>query len=161
MSIYVEIVIRASMGKVWAHTRTPDLHERWDLRFSKIDYLPRPSESEPQRFRYNTRIGLGLDIAGEGESVGERSLADGSRSSALKFSSADPRSIIREVSGYWKYVPMADGIRFITWYEYRTGFGAAGNLFDRCVFQPMTGWATIFQPERSSSRFVLALGSAA
>ena len=105
MSIYVEILIRAPMEALWAHTQTPELHERWDLRFSEIDYLPKQSDTDPQRFRYATRIGLGFEVTGEGESVGERDLADGSRSSALKFSSADPRSIIREGAGYWKYMP--------------------------------------------------------
>ena len=71
MSIYVEILIRAPMDALWTHTQTPELHERWDLRFSQIDYLPRENEAEPQRFRYATRIGFGLEVAGEGESVGE------------------------------------------------------------------------------------------
>ena len=87
----------------------------------------RDSETEPQRFRYATRIGFGVEVAGEGETVGERDLADGSRSSALKFGSDDPLSIIREGSGYWKYIPTADGIRFLTWYDYRTRFGAVGR----------------------------------
>lgn len=148
MSIYVEILIRAPLDKLWAYTQTPELHERWDLRFSKIDYLPRESPAEPQRFRYHTRIGLGLQIAGVGESVGERNLADGSHSSALRFSSADPRSIIREGSGYWQYIPIAEGIRFITWYEYNTRFGTAGALFDRFIFQPLMGWATAWSFDR-------------
>ena len=54
--------------------------------------------------------------------------------SSLKFSSEDPRSIICEGSGYWKYVPTPDGIRFLTWYDYRTRFGRAGAVFDRVVF---------------------------
>ncbi len=148
MSIYVEILIRAPMDALWAHTQTPELHERWDLRFSEIAYVPRSIETEPQRFRYATRIGFGLEVAGEGESVGQRDLANGSRSSALKFSSADRRSIIREGSGYWKYIPTADGIRFLTWYEYRTRFGALGALFDRLVFQPLIGWATAWSFDR-------------
>jgi hypothetical protein len=48
MSIYVEILIRAPLDEIWTHTQTPELHERWDLRFSHIDYLPRASEREPQ-----------------------------------------------------------------------------------------------------------------
>jgi len=36
----------------------PDLHERWDLRFTAIDYIPKHSQDEPQRFHYSTRIGL-------------------------------------------------------------------------------------------------------
>ena len=50
MSIYVEILVRAPMDTLWSHTQTPALHERWDLRFSRIEYLPRNDESEPQRF---------------------------------------------------------------------------------------------------------------
>jgi hypothetical protein len=148
MSIYVEILIRAPMEALWAHTQTPSLHERWDLRFSRIDYLPRDSETDPQRFRYATRIGFGLEVAGEGESLGERDLATGSRYSALKFSSADSRSIIREGAGYWKYIPTADGIVFLTWYDYRTRFGALGALLDRVGFQPLMGWATAWSFDR-------------
>jgi len=148
MSIYVEILVRAPMEALWAHTQTPELHERWDLRFSRIDYLPRNSETEPQRFRYATRIGFGLEIVGEGESLGERDLASGSRSSALKFSSADSRSLIREGAGYWRYIPTADGIRFLTWYDYRTRFGALGALLDRVGFQPLMGWATAWSFDR-------------
>jgi uncharacterized membrane protein YphA (DoxX/SURF4 family) len=148
MSIYVEILIRAPMEALWAHTQTPELHERWDLRFSRIDYLPRRSETEPQRFHYATRIGFGLEVVGEGESLGERDLASGSRSSALKFSSADSRSIIREGAGYWKYIPTAEGIIFLTWYDYRTRFGVLGALLDRLVFQPLMGWATAWSFDR-------------
>jgi len=41
MSIYVEILVRAPMDALWAHTQTAELHEKWDLRFSQIDYLPK------------------------------------------------------------------------------------------------------------------------
>ena len=51
MSIYVEILVRAPMDALWSHTQMPALHERWDLRFSRIEYLPRNGESEPQRFQ--------------------------------------------------------------------------------------------------------------
>jgi len=146
--IFVEIRIRAPLEQLWAHTQTPKLHERWDLRFSQIDYVPKATDAEPQRFRYATRIGFGLEVAGEGESVGEADLADGSRSSALKFSSNDPRSIIREGSGYWKYIPTADGIRFLTWYDYRTRFGAVGRVADRLLFRPLMGWATAWSFDR-------------
>ena len=148
MSIYVEILVRASIDDLWTHTQTPELHEKWDLRFSEIQYLPKHDETEPQRFRYSTRIGFGYEVSGEGESVGQRDLADGSRSSSLTFWSAHPCSIIREGSGYWKYVPTRDGIRFLTWYDYRTRFGAAGALFDRLVFRPLIGWATAWSFDR-------------
>jgi hypothetical protein len=148
MSIYVEIVIRAPMHAVWAHTQTPALHERWDLRFSEIAYLARSRETDAQRFRYTTRIGFGLEVSGEGETVGRQTLTDGSACSALKFGSAEPISIIREGSGYWKYVPTQDGIRFLTWYDYRTRFGAAGAGFDRFIFRPLIGWATAWSFDR-------------
>ena len=148
MGIYVESRIRVPMDTLWHHTQQPKLHERWDLRFSEIDYLPRASESEPQRFRYATRIGLGLPITGEGESVGHRNLADGSRSSALRFSSADPRSLIQQGGGYWKYIPTADGIRFLTWYDYQPRFGLAGYVVDRLLFRPLMGWATAWSFDR-------------
>src|SRR5436190_434347 len=99
MSIYVEILIRAPMDALWAHTQTPALHERWDLRFSRIDYLPKALDTEPQRFRYATRIAFGFGVSGEGETEGQRDLPDGSRSSALSFGSDDAWSIIREGSG--------------------------------------------------------------
>jgi len=66
MSIYVEILVRAPMDVLWAHTQTPALHQKWDLRFSQIDYLPKADATEPQRFRYTARIGFGFELSGEG-----------------------------------------------------------------------------------------------
>ena len=133
MSIYVEIRIHGDIDDLWQRTQKPDLHERWDLRFTEIVYLPRADETAPQRFRYSTRIGFGLGIDGEGESQGTRVSATGERVSALKFWSDDPKSLILEGSGYWRYVPTADGLRFLTWYSYRTRFGPLGRLFDAVV----------------------------
>lgn len=87
--IYVETRVRGSIEEVWRRTQDPALHQRWDARFTHIDYLPRENEGDPQRFRYTTRIGFGLRIAGDGESRGTRDGADGMRTSALKFWSAD------------------------------------------------------------------------
>ena len=116
MSIYVEILIRGNMDDLWQKTQEPKLHERWDLRFSQIDYLPR-APGEPQKFLYSTRIGAGLRISGEGESTGERDDSTGQRTSALKFWSKDPKSLIEFGSGYWQYVPDDHGIRFLTSYD--------------------------------------------
>jgi hypothetical protein len=147
MGIYVETLIHGEMEELWQKTQTPGLHQRWDLRFSSIDYLPRPSLAEPQRFRYSTRIGFGLDISGAGESVGERETED-RRTSALKFWSDDPKSLIAEGSGYWSYIQQDDGIQFLTWYDYRTRFGLPGKLFDRLLFRPLMGWATAWSFDR-------------
>ena len=144
----MEIAIGTPLEPVWMHTQAPELHERWDLRFSGIEYLPRSSPGMPQRFRYTTRLGFGLGISGEGETVGERDLPDGSRASALRFWSDQRRSLIREGSGYWKYIPTPGGLRFLTSYDYETRFGVAGRLFDRAVFRPLIGWATAWSFDR-------------
>jgi hypothetical protein len=80
--------------------------------------------------------------------VGRRDSPDGSSTSALRFGSDEPLSIIREGSGYWKYIPTDDGVRFLTWYDYRTRFGAAGAYFDRLIFRPLIGWATAWSFDR-------------
>ena len=142
MSLYVEILMRTDMDRLWEYTQTPELHQRWDLRFSTIDYLPRPDPAQPQQFSYATRIGFGMTICGKGETAGSREEATGCRTSALKFWSEDPRSLIREGSGYWQYVPTPDGIQFLTEYNYQTRFGRIGRAFDRLLFRPLLGWAT-------------------
>jgi hypothetical protein len=146
--IYVEVLIRAPIDEVWAKTQEPARHQRWDLRFSRIEYEPRPSEQQPQRFVYSTRIGFGLVISGEGETVGETDASDGSRTSALRFWSDDSRSLILEGSGYWKYIDDPNGVRFITGYDYRTRFGPPGRVFDRFIFRPLLGWATAWSFDR-------------
>ena len=146
--IYVEIRICGEMEMLWKRTQDPALHQRWDLRFSRIQYLPRPDEAQPQRFLYATRIGFGLEIRGEGESIASRTRADGSRTSSLRFWSDAPLSLIRAGSGYWQYVPTDDGIRFITAYDYDVRFGAVGRAFDLLVFRPLIGWATAYSFDR-------------
>jgi hypothetical protein len=149
MSIYVEARIRGDLAEVWEKTQDPARHERWDLRFTRISYLPRPDESQPQRFLYETRIGFGLKIEGTGETVGEKAGPNGERSSALKFWSDDPKSLIREGGGFWKYVPVGDGsVRFFTEYRYETRYGAVGALFNRLAFEPVMGWATAWSFDR-------------
>lgn len=147
MGIYVETFIHGNMEELWRRTQTPDLHEQWDLRFSHITYLPRPDLTEPQRFLYETRIGFGLAIRGQGESVGDAAQAN-RRTSALTFWSDDPRSIIQKGSGYWQYVQHEQGVQFLTWYDYSTRFGRAGKVFDRAIFRPLMGWATAWSFDR-------------
>ena len=145
--IYVELPILASLDDLWRLTQQPDLHGRWDLRFTRIHYLPRPDPTQPQQFLYETRIGFGLAIRGTGESVGTRTASDGSATSSLQFASTDPKSLIREGSGYWRYIPSAQHVRFLTWYTYQVRFGHLGRLADR-LFRPLMGWATAWSFDR-------------
>ncbi|MEV7807248.1 hypothetical protein AB0O28_30315 [Microbispora sp. NPDC088329] len=140
--VYVECLVRADMEALWERTQRPELHQRWDLRFTAIDYLPR-ADGEPQRFRYAFRLLPGLVVTGDGVTTGDRH-DTGSRTSALRFSSDHPLSLIRSGSGYWRYVQAPDGVRFITRYGYRPGWGRAVDL----VFRPLIGWATAWSFDR-------------
>src|SRR4051812_41592462 len=147
VGIYCEIEMRSSIDALWEKTQVPALHERWDLRFTEIKYLPRPNLSVPQQFLYATRIGFGMKISGRGETQGTQE-HDGSKTSALKFWSDDPKSLIHEGTGYWKYIPTKNGIRFLTWYDYTTRFGAVGRVFNSIIFRPLLGWATAWSFDR-------------
>ena len=117
------------------------MHERWDLRFTHIRYLPR-AEGEPQRFHYETPIGFGLTVRGEGESTGTVE-SERARTSALHFWSEASVSLIRDGRGYWKYLSgEKDGVRFWTWYDYEVRWGTFGALIDTTGFRPLIGWAT-------------------
>jgi len=146
--IYVETHICGALEELWAKTQQPALHQRWDLRFTKISYLPRPDPAAPQRFRYTTQIGFGLAISGEGETTATREESGGRRTSALTFWSDNPLSLIRRGAGYWQYTPTPNGVRFVTRYDYEVRFGAAGRLLDRLLFRPLMGWATAWSFDR-------------
>ena len=147
--IYVQIDIKAPIDRLWHLTQTPNLHQRWDLRFTEITYLPRPDPNEPQQFLYQTRIGMGLKIQGQGETTGAFNDPSVRAPSALKFSSSDPKSLIRQGSGYWKYIPSPDhqSVRFLTAYDYTVRFGLIGRLLD-LLFRPLIGWATAWSFDR-------------
>ncbi|WP_155060633.1 hypothetical protein [Streptomyces blattellae] len=147
MALYIEAFIRTDLDDLWTRTQEPSQHQRWDLRFTEIDYLPR-AEGEPQHFRYATRVLPFLTIAGTGISAGEKERPDGTRTSALRFASPHPLSLLAEGSGYWRYVPDGDGIRFLTGYDYRPRWGAFGTLADRLVLRPLMGWATAWSFDR-------------
>jgi hypothetical protein len=140
--IYVETLIDADIAKVWEYTQVPQLHKEWDLRFSDISYLPKDADDAPQHFLYETKIGFGIKVSGKGESVGTHSKQTGESTSALKFWSDEKISLISTGSGYWKYIPQADGLRFLTWYDYKTRYGYVGSIIDKFAFRPLIGWAT-------------------
>jgi hypothetical protein len=91
---------------------------------------------------------LGQKSRAKGESIGERDGSDGARTSSLKFWSEDPKSLIETGSGYWKYVPAEDCVRFFTWYDYETRFGLFGKTIDKLMFRPLLGWATAWSFDR-------------
>ncbi|HEX8811660.1 MAG TPA: DoxX-like family protein [Terracidiphilus sp.] len=146
--LYVEARICGPLNRVWELTQDPALHQRWDLRFSEITYLPRPNLEEPQQFLYTTQIVFGLEIHGTGESVATRT-SEEVQISSLRFWSDEKLSLITEGSGYWKYIPgdNSQTVTFLTWYDYRTRFGTLGRMAD-LVFRPLLGWATAWSFDR-------------
>lgn len=147
-AIFVETDIAASLADLWSRTQDPALHQRWDLRFTGIAYHPAPSDGQPQGFDYETRLGFGVAVRGQGETLAERDRVDGTRVSALRFWSDSRLSLIREGRGYWLYTPTEPGVRFRTGYDYDTRFGAVGRLVDRLAFRPLIGWATAWSFDR-------------
>ncbi|MET1089542.1 MAG: hypothetical protein ABWY04_20880 [Arthrobacter sp.] len=144
--IFVEILIRGSLERVWELSQNPDLHARWDLRFSRIV----PTDSDNQgllRFRYEFWLPFHT-IHGIGTSLGHRHRSDGQATSVLKFDTADPLSPIGAGSGYWRYIPTGDGLRFITGYTFRPGMGTVGEVLDARLFRPALGWATAVSFDR-------------
>jgi hypothetical protein len=125
--LYVETRIRADLEAVWQATQDPDRHQRWDLRFGRIEQLERGL------FRYAT-----LGVSGVGMSTGNRSGPGGGRTSALRFGSAHPLSPIRAGSGYWRYIPVPGGVRFLTSYGYRP----------RVLPRRLMWWATAWSFDR-------------
>ena len=145
MSVFVETEIKTTVEDLWNLTQDPAQHERWDIRFSSIEYASLPEPGQPQRFQYETRLGFGLAIRGEGETLAERSLGDGSRVSALRFWSDSPWSLIREGRGFWSYHPTTDRVRFRTVYDYNTRWGVFGRWLanDHQIFEKL--WVGLHQ----------------
>ena len=140
--LYIETKINCDFEQLWNYTQNPKLHQQWDLRFSEINYLKKEKETDPQLFSYATKIGFGLEVNGLGESVGTKTKTNGVSTSVLKFSSDNKISIIRDGSGYWKYIPEKDGIQFLTGYDYNIRWGLFGKVIDKVVFRPLMIWAT-------------------
>ena len=141
--IFVEIDIDAPIERVWELTQDAAHHVRWDLRFSQIE-PDRVDASGVTAFTYARRIPLHT-ILGTGVSLGERERPDGTRTSALRFDTADRLSPIRAGRGYWRYRGLPDGgTGFTTGYDYSPGWGRLLDLLAR----PMLGWATAWSFDR-------------
>lgn len=142
--IYVETVIAAPLNAIWHATQNPVDHCRWDARFGRIEPAP---GSTPAEFRYSTVVLPGVEVRGFGIHAGQRDRPDGTRTSVLRFGSADRRSLIAAGRGYWRYVPAPHGVRFLTGYAYTPRWGALGRLID-VMFRPLFGWATAWSFDR-------------
>ncbi|MBT2533024.1 SRPBCC family protein [Arthrobacter sp. ISL-48] len=144
--IYVEIAIHVPMERLWTLSQDPDLHPRWDLRFSRIIPTSRDAEGLT-RFRYEFLLPF-RTITGTGISLGHRFRGDGQATSVLKFFTSDALSPIGPGSGYWRYIPTDQAIRFVTGYNYEPGMGRLGKVLDGRVVRPLLGWATAISFDR-------------
>lgn len=141
--IYVETLVRADIDRVWQLTQNPAEHVRWDLRFSSITPFEQLA-SGGYRFRYKRRV-LWHTIVGTGTSIGEKVRNDGTRTSALRFTTADWLSPLGDGRGYWRYVPTDEGTLFFTGYDYEPGWG---RLIDRMLMRRVIGWMTAWSFDR-------------
>jgi hypothetical protein len=142
-AIFVEIEIRADIDRVWQLTQDPAQHPRWDLRFSSI--VPAaPLPTGGYRFIYQRRLPLHT-ITGTGTSLGERLRPDGTRTSALRFTTTDRLSPLGAGRGYWRYLPTADGTTFVTGFDYEPGWG---QFIDRWIMRRFIGWMTAWSFDR-------------
>jgi hypothetical protein len=137
----VESMIRADLENIWSATQDPHEHVRWDVRFSHIQ-PSNPGGAGPTQFRYTRTVPFHV-VHGVGVSLGEVTSPDGSRTSALRFSTTDRLSPIRSGRGYWRYIPTPAGVRFITGYDYEPGWGPLD-----VIVRPLVGWATAWSFDR-------------
>lgn len=151
MRVYVETLIKADLEEVWQATQDLSQHQRWDLRFGRIQALPGgrlryttlgvsgTAVATQSRLRAESTTGSHAESRHEGTSGNRAGNRSGSRTSALRFGSAHPLSPIRSGSGYWRYLPApGGGVRFLTGYRYRPNV-----LPDRLMW-----WATAWSFDR-------------
>lgn len=137
------IEIDAPLERVWALTQNAAAHGRWDLRFSHIEPAGVAADGA-MSFTYTRKVPFHT-VEGVGVSLGERVRPDGTRTSALRFSTSDALSPISAGRGYWRYAPVGGGTtRFSTGYDYTPGWG---RLLDHAV-RPLLGWATAWSFDR-------------
>src|SRR5258708_2969539 len=147
-AIDVETVIRTDLDTLWQRTQDPQVHHRWDLRFTSVVRLTDPEKDGPHRFIYLTRLPFGITLHSEGESVGSKDGPDGSRTNALTLRSDDPKMLVTRASGHWKYELGDGGVRFRSHYQYETRYGFLGRIVDAVVLRPFLRWATAWSFDR-------------
>lgn len=60
----------------------------------------------------------------------------------LRFTTRDRLSPLGDGHGYWRYVPTASGVRFVTGYDYCPGWGpVADAIGNRWLLGWMTTWS--------------------
>jgi hypothetical protein len=124
--LHIAVRLRCDLADLWRITQDPDLHPRWDHRFSRIVMLDDQIRTGT-RMRYEKTV-LGMTIRGFGRYKLHRPL----RQSSFEFWSDDPRSLIARGAGLWRYLPRPDGtVDFRTSYTYRVRWGVVGRLLDR------------------------------
>lgn len=136
--IIVEVIVPASVETVWARTQEPELHTLWDIRFSRIAYLPEKDARGFSLMDYRTKIGFGIEVAGVGRYLQNSPM----KHSTFEFESADWKSIITIGRGIWQYKSCAEGTYFRTVYDYETRYGRLGKIVDRILFRPLMQLAT-------------------
>lgn len=119
--LHVEVMIRCDLDDLWRRTQESHQHQRWDVRFTRIERLP--GRATAGRGGSGTRCGCcrSWPWTGSAPGAGERVAPGGSRTSAPRFASRHPLSPIRSGSGYWRCVPtdagrpLPHGVRLHAW----------------------------------------------
>src|SRR5699024_7560199 len=103
-----------------------------------LPILPK-KKNDVQKFTYTRKILPFVEISGWGESVGEHTKGDGTKSSSLHFGTPQKISPIKEGRGYWQYIPneKTNGTTFLTSYRYEPNYGMLGKVFDAILFRPL------------------------
>ena len=124
--VYVETTVPGCPDALWARTQDPVEHARWDARFTAIASDP----ADAHAFSYALRL-PGVELRGTGTTVAERRGAGGGGTSVLRFRADTGLAPLQAGSGYWRYVPVEGGTRFLTGYDYVPGPRASA---------PTAGW---------------------
>lgn len=134
------------MERVWELTQDPELHARWDARFTRITPT-KVLESSAQEFSYELALPFHT-IKGTGISLGTKHGARGERTSALLFDTEDQLSPLGNGRGYWRYIPGNDGVRFFTGFDYEPGWGWFGRVLDPLITRRLVWWLTAMSFDR-------------